>query len=374
MKTNNDVHFQFASFFDNNDIKPYAYLLSKRLSEGHICIDVNDVFAAGLPFEEIVDFKKVNNDEKLISFHPEIKAPFIQHNHKLYIHRYFNYETSIVKSIKRLIEKGKEAYAERIVDLFGLQASIEAMNSKEPYDANESTDLQIDWQITAAIAAFLNNFTIITGGPGTGKTTTVAKVLNLLFQANPDLKVALAAPTGKAAMRMGESLKANTLSLSEEVKAKFNSLVPSTIHRLLGYIHNTIYFNHNNNNPLLYDVIIVDEASMIDVAMFSKLLDAIQGNTKLILLGDKNQLSSVEAGSLFGDLCKIHEQPNLFSEEFIDIINSFVIDDFRKAPASLINNSPDPLTNYIIELKKSRRFDDQSEIGKLSKAIIGNDK
>jgi exodeoxyribonuclease V alpha subunit len=92
------------------------------------------------------------------------------------------------------------------------------------------------------------------------------------------------------------------------------------------------------------------------------------------LLGDKNQLSSVEAGSLFGDLCKIHEQPNRFTSANIDVINSYIKDDFRKLPLAQVHTNPDPLTNHIIELKKSRRFNEQSEIGKLSRAVIGNDK
>ena len=374
MKTSNDVHFQFASFFDNSQIRPYAYLLSKRLSEGHICIDAHDVFSAGLPFDEIVPVHQVVDPENLIFGNSKKAAPFVRHQDKLYIQRYFQYESSILKSIKRLIDKGKENYVDRILKLTSLQNSLYEMNITDPYEANEPKDHQTDWQMAAAVSAFLNNFTIVTGGPGTGKTTTVAKVLSLLFQADPNLKVALAAPTGKAAMRMGESLKTNTLKVPEEVKAKFNKLIPSTLHRMLGYKPNSIYFKHDENNPLLHDVVIVDEASMIDVAMFSKLLDAIRGNTRLILLGDKNQLSSVEAGSLFGDLCKIHEQPNLFTTEAIDIVNSFIKDDFRQLPQTQINPTPDPLTNHIIELKKSRRFNEQSEIGKLSKAVIVNDK
>jgi exodeoxyribonuclease V alpha subunit len=374
MKTSNDVHFQFASFFDNSQIRPYAYLLSKRLSEGHICIDARDVFSTGLPFDEIVPVHQVVDPENLIFGNAKKAAPFIRHQDKLYIQRYFQYESSILKSIKRLIDKGKENYVDRILKLTSLQNSLYEMNITDPFDANEPKDHQTDWQMAAAVSAFLNNFTIVTGGPGTGKTTTVAKVLSLLFQADPNLKVALAAPTGKAAMRMGESLKTNTLKVPEEVKAKFNKLIPSTLHRMLGYKPNSIYFKHDENNPLQHDVVIVDEASMIDVAMFSKLLDAIRGNTRLILLGDKNQLSSVEAGSLFGDLCKIHEQPNLFTTEAIDIVNGFIKDDFRQLPQTQINPTPDPLTNHIIELKKSRRFNEQSEIGKLSKAVIVNDK
>ena len=115
-----------------------------------------------------------------------------------------------------------------------------------------------DWQLVAAISAVLNNFTIITGGPGTGKTTTVAKLLAILYAINPDLKVALAAPTGKAASRMAESLR-NTKQLTDaDTTSRLQSLQPSTIHRLLRSKKDSPYFHHDKNNPLNYDVVIVD--------------------------------------------------------------------------------------------------------------------
>jgi exodeoxyribonuclease V alpha subunit len=229
-----------------------------------------------------------------------------------------------------------------------------------------------DWQLAAVITGFLNNFTIITGGPGTGKTTTVAKLLVILYAVYPEMKVALAAPTGKAATRMAESLRNTRLEMDKEITAKFRSLFPSTIHRLLKPMSDSLYFKHNAAYPLDYDVVIIDECSMIDVALFAKLLMAIGPATRLILLGDKDQLASVEAGSLFGDICQF--QTNLFSAERLDLINQFITPPSPQIPPVYQSGEKQhPLFQHIVELKYSHRFSGQKGIGKFSKAIISND-
>jgi len=226
----------------------------------------------------------------------------------------------------------------------------------------------------AAVSAVLNNFTIITGGPGTGKTTTVAKILAILYTINLDLKVALAAPTGKAAVRMAESLKTSALDVTDQIKGRFQTMSPGTIYRLLKYVPDSPYFKHNKDNPVNYDVVIVDESSMIDVALFAKLLDAIGPETKLILLGDKDQLASVEAGSLFGDLCKTQSGLEVLSAGTTQLINSLISDSRRQIPLDyVLKESPHVLAEHIIELKRSHRFTSYHGIGKFSKAIIRND-
>src|SRR5690606_3750895 len=127
------------------------------------------------------------------------------------------------------------------------------------------------------------------------------------------------------------------------------------------------------DNPLNYDVIIIDEASMIDVSLFAKLLDAIGRNTRLLLLGDKSQLASVEAGSLFRDLCQTQERTNSLSVEKTNIINSFISG--RKIGQEIISDWTNHiLLDHIVELQKSRRFDSDKGIGRLSKAILNNRK
>ena len=229
---------------------------------------------------------------------------------------------------------------------------------------------KVDWQLVAVLKALLNNFSIITGGPGTGKTTTLAKLLIVLYALEPDAKVALAAPTGKASMRMLESLKGSTLDFIPETREKINKLKPSTLHGLLGYKMESVNFKFNAEHPLPYDWVVVDEASMIDVPMFAKLLESLGSNCRIILLGDKDQLASVEAGSLLGDLCNTLPSLNQLSKETADWINVFITDAARKIHPDFIGDAKQLLSGHIIELKFSHRFNSQGAIGKLSRAVI----
>ncbi|MEO6682242.1 MAG: AAA family ATPase, partial [Ginsengibacter sp.] len=323
MKVTNNVHQQFAEYFPSENLHPYIYLLSKKMSEGHICIDLNELKESDL--DNLYTFRKRNiNNENLVSDGSTIE-PFILSNNRLYMHRYYNYETIIFNSITQLI-KSENQQKKINEDILKEHASF--IRDLFPAEKNPDATSEINWQLVAALSAALNKFTIITGGPGTGKTTTVAKVLAILYSINPELRVALTAPTGKAAARMGDSLKNATsnanMPLSDQIKNSFETIIPSTIHRLLGFQPNSIYFKHNEDNPVNYDVVIIDESSMIDVALFAKLFLALAPDTKVILLGDKDQLASVEAGSLFGDLCQAQENLNLFPADRGHFINSFI--------------------------------------------------
>jgi exodeoxyribonuclease V alpha subunit len=249
---------------------------------------------------------------------------------------------------------------------------IKSLNAN--YNINGLTNKeQVDWQLVSVLQALLNNFSIITGGPGTGKTTTLAKLLIVLYELEPDAKVALAAPTGKASMRMFESLKSSTLPFSVETKSKIDKLKPSTIHGLLGYKKESVNFKYNAENPLPYNWVVVDEASMIDVPMFSKLLEALGDNCRIILLGDKDQLASVEAGSLLGDLCQTLPSLNIFSNKSATWINEFIEDSEKKIKPEFIGVQKQLLSGHIIELKFSHRFNSQGAIGKMSRAVIEGD-
>ncbi len=202
----------------------------------------------------------------------------------------------------------------------------------------------------------------------------MAKILSILYATNPDLKVALAAPTGKAAARMAESLRQTTIPLEDSIREKFQSLHPSTLHRLLKPMPNTPYFKHNQAYPLNFDVVIVDECSMIDVALFAKLLDAIASGTRLIMLGDKDQLASVEAGSLFGDLCLAQPTLNQFTSERLSLINEFIDEPkYRIGNSHISKQHGHPLFQHLVELRRSHRFRGHSGIGSFSKAVIRND-
>jgi exodeoxyribonuclease V alpha subunit len=377
MQTLNDVHQQFASLFNNKVIEPYAYLLSQKMSDGHICINLLNIknelpkdFPYGLFEPNIQDLINLTD---LVSSDLAIKKPFIIQNNLLYLQRYYAYESVIFKKILSFLELEKAEYSKRKNDLLSQKAFIKKLFDDQSSADGLSDEEKIDWQLAAATNTILNNFTIITGGPGTGKTTTVAKILAVLYALNPNEKVALAAPTGKAAMRMAESLRNATIPVSNELKEKFNQLKPYTIHRLLKFKKDSPYFKHNEMDPINYDTVIIDESSMMDVALFAKLISAIKPTSRLILLGDKNQLASVEAGSIFGDLCETPYEANSILKDRQTLINSFIdssdktITDKYVIPA---NNHP--LLHHIIELKRSRRFKGNEGIGKLSKSIIAS--
>jgi exodeoxyribonuclease V alpha subunit len=228
-----------------------------------------------------------------------------------------------------------------------------------------------DWQKIACVLAVRSRFTLITGGPGTGKTTTLTKLLALLIQLNEHetrmsqkLNILLAAPTGKAAARVSESIGKALESL--DIPAHIKQGIPkkaSTLHRLLGSRHESRRFVHHRQNPVVADIVIVDEASMIDLEMMAALLDALPDSAQLILLGDKDQLASVEAGSVMGSLCQGAE-----TAAYDDATLSWISDYAGEALTKVTKTGSD-LNQQTIMLRYSHRFNEHSGIGQLAKAV-----
>lgn len=208
--------------------------------------------------------------------------------------------------------------------------------------------LQLDgWQRTAVERCLGGRLGVLTGGPGTGKTRTVAALLSVLFRTHgPDLRVALAAPTGKAAGRMGESIAASVELLRrstadgfDTVADRMTTLETSTVHRLLGARPDGAGFRHDARRPLPHDVVIIDEASMLSLSMTDALLDALRPGSRLVLVGDPGQLASVEAGSVLGDIA----------------------------------TATGTLADRVAELTLSRRFPPDSRIGRFAAAVREGD-
>lgn len=201
----------------------------------------------------------------------------------------------------------------RLADLIARAAPVVQAVLAAPPRRPDGAALRLDEAQQAGVAlAILRKFVVITGGPGTGKTSVVFTLLRCLMRMGlAPHRVALAAPTGRAAQRMGESLRAQlaTLPAREPVDEAIGLMEPRTLHRLLGYSPRRLSFFHHRENPLEADLILIDETSMVDVEMMSRLLEASPLDARLVLIGDKDQLPSVEAGTVLADLVRAALEP-----------------------------------------------------------------
>ena len=376
MKRTEDVHEQFAECFPEGPLKAYAYLLSKRLEEGHVCIGIDGALrpdeAVPYPFEGIDGIPE--SDPWISVAGTGRVTPLVRDGGRIYLQRYHTYETSIVRILKEKMALDPTILSDRIRRMESVRDVVEGVSADFPI-AGLTQEERIDWQLAAALTALLRDFSIITGGPGTGKTTTLGKLLRILYAMEPGARVALAAPTGKAANRMLESLKSSCAGYPREVRDLVASLKPSTLHRLLG-IKKAGMSRYDEGNPLPFDFIIVDEASMIDMPMFARLLSACGKSGRIVLLGDKDQLASVEAGSLLGDLCQVVLKDgslNRFSSQRVEWLNSFIRDADRRITPSHVQGDPGPLHEGIVELAYSHRVKEAPRIRELSRAVLNND-
>lgn len=272
------------------------------------------------------------------TYHPLILDP----QGRLYLYRYWLYEHNLAQCLLAMLATPPTVKHATLRD--GLSRLF------PPSQENP------DWQRMAAAVAILKRFSIISGGPGTGKTTTVLRILALLLEQGVT-RLALAAPTGKAAARLKETIRQRKPDIP--VAAAIREQIPEealTLHRLLGYQPERTTFRHHREHPLPYDVVVVDEASMIDLAMMAKLVDAVAPNARLILLGDRDQLASVEAGSVLGDLCQ-----QVAADPRVHLDSSFAA------------TSQGGLTQAVVVLQHSHRFSANSGIGQLARAIQQGD-
>ncbi|MGD9226191.1 MAG: exodeoxyribonuclease V subunit alpha [Desulfobacterales bacterium] len=366
-----DVHFaKFITGFspDNDpDIFLAAALVSHTTAGGNICLNLETISGILLPgtHEDMAPIECPELDgwlEKLKT-HPAVGRPgetcplILDDKNRFYLYRYWDYENTLSRSIEKRICKNIEN-----LDFQRLQNSLDRLFPK-------SNRQEVNWQKIAAAVASLRHFSVITGGPGTGKTFTITKILALLLEQTDGkmLQIYLAAPTGKAAARLKESLEhaKDRMNCNDAIKAAIPAEV-LTIHRMLKPISGSPYFRHDFDNPLMADVVVVDEASMVDLALMTKLIQAVPDDARLILIGDKDQLASVEAGSVLGDICD-RDVMHGFSVSFMDRLLEFTgenVDQMFRA-----SDERSRLQDSIVVLQKSYRFVAGSGIGGLSRAV-----
>ncbi|MEE4243694.1 MAG: exodeoxyribonuclease V subunit alpha [Desulfopila sp.] len=257
------------------------------------------------------------------------KTPLVLYGACLYLHRYYHYEQQLAYAIRQLADREVEQLeCGQVLDTaFGV--------------ADKSGNLQRKSAQLAAGSAL----TLISGGPGTGKTTTVVRILGILLSLlGTQIRIALAAPTGKAAMRLRQSVvgAVDGLVFAEEIRRSIPADA-TTLHRLLGFRRNSVQFRHNRSNPLPYDVVVVDEASMVDLALMSKLVDALAPTCRLILIGDKDQLTSVESGAVLSDLIQC------FPDKTVVLKKSYRFDTAIKSLAEAVNSNDSALAWSLLE-------------------------
>jgi exodeoxyribonuclease V alpha subunit len=365
-----DIHF--AGFMtrlagkDAPELSLAAALISCFTRQGHICLDLTSVegkqLLGGEEGREPVFCPELKDwcmklRESAVAGNPgEYKPLILDNNFRLYLFRYWDYQEKLAGSIRERIAGDREN-----INFDLLQEQLARLF---PPDLEKD----IDWQKVAACSALMKKFCVISGGPGTGKTTTIARILALLLEQSmgKGLRIALAAPTGKAAARLQERIMSTKRELS--CPDTVREAIPdeaSTIHRLLGNIPDSPYFLYNAKNKLPVDVVVIDEASMVDLALLSKLVQALPLQARLILLGDKDQLASVEAGAALADICDAGTKHS-FSKGFLN--------DLRNATGYEVhanNNREDEpgILDCIVQLQKNYRFGKGSGIGLISNAV-----
>lgn len=364
-----------------------AAMTSHQLGRGHACLDLTATLAApdfvlSLPPEgeegstlpsqwlqgldatqwrQALAASTLVEDRDARQDAPE--RPLVLVGLRLYLRRYWNYECSIAQALSARLSVAPvtpDNFASRLDELFPARSEAERAQGS-------------NWQKIACALAARGNFSVITGGPGTGKTTSVVRLLGLLqtpaVESGKPLRIRLAAPTGKAAARLSESIgkEVRVLPVSDAVRAEIPTDV-STLHRLLGSRPNSRNFIHQRDKPLELDVLVVDEASMIDLEMMACVLDALPQAARLILLGDKDQLASVEAGSVMGDLCREAEKGD-YNAQTAQWLSTHSGEALVDPELQMAEGAGAPLAQQTVMLRRSWRFDPQKGIGRLAKLI-----
>ena len=305
-----------------------AHALSLATGDGHVCLPLAD-----LPDGD--DLRRVLLSSQVVGTPaaPGACPLILDADDRLYLHRHFDHERRLAQRLMRAADAPAQAVdaatQQRLNALFGNEAGP-------------------DWQKLAAALALRQRLVVISGGPGTGKTTTVVNLLACLIEQNPEVRIALAAPTGKAAARMSEALRQRAQHLPPALRERLPAQA-ATVHRLLGAFPGG--FTHHAGRPLAIDALVVDEASMLDLALATQLLEAVPDSARLILLGDKDQLAAVESGAVFAELSA---DPTLSAACIDDLARLCELPAAAIVPGAPLEASP--LRDSVVWLSRNFRF------------------
>jgi exodeoxyribonuclease V alpha subunit len=335
--------------------------VSQATAQGHVCLDLRQGLHELFQWleetpPELPAWRTGLLQSGVVGRPGDYQPLILDEQDRLYLHRYWDYEQRLAQG---LLQRAQD----RIAGVDRAQLALDLARLFPLQDPGK-----VNWQKIAAATALLRSLTVISGGPGTGKTTTVTKILALLRNqpGGQALRIALAAPTGKAASRLQQAIRQAKaaaglpIELSDAITEQ-----TTTVHRLLGVRQGEGEFRHHRNNPLSLDVLILDEASMIDVAMMTKLIEALPVNARLILLGDKDQLASVEAGAVLGDICSPCQATSReFATELAELTDTRV---------EFGTGSEPEFCDSVVVLRHSYRFASDSPIGLLAAAVNQGD-
>jgi exodeoxyribonuclease V alpha subunit len=291
-----------------------------------------------------------------------VGVPLVLERDRLYLRRYWNYEVRLAHALRLratppVFQDDVETLRARVSELFA---------GADPR------------QSLAALLALSSQLALITGGPGTGKTSAVAALLVLLHEralaaglASP--RIELAAPTGKAAARLSEALAAGLDRLHHAGRidaslAQTLRLPAQTVHRLLGWRADSVRFRHDAEHPLRADVVVIDEASMVDLPLMCKLAEAVAPDAKLLLLGDRDQLASVEAGDVLAALCDAAGDGRGFPPAFANAVSGLI-----GARVPICEEPKSVLAGHRVELVRSHRQDAGLDLAPLAAAVRAGD-
>lgn len=373
-----DVQFSRMIAGDNDPMMQLAAaVLSAEAGAGHVCLPLSylqpeKLFGGRQPTLAQALWQAIGAPDQLhwmqiLNNSPAVSdgtqpTPLVLQNDRLYLQRMWQYEGDVVRFmasdntasfINEARDVNETLLRETLDRLFGPAGT------------------EVDWQKLAAAVAATRRISVISGGPGTGKTTTVAKLLTALIQLSQGqrLRIQLAAPTGKAAARLTESLgKAiRQLSLTDDERKLFPDQA-STLHRLLGAQPNSQRLRYHRGNPLNLDVLVVDEASMVDLPMMARLIAALPAKAQVIFLGDRDQLASVEAGAVLGDICRFAElgYSESRAEQLTRLTGCILAGNI---PIGDVQTDTVNVRDSLCLLRKSYRFDEKSGIGQLALAV-----